>query len=131
MADVPSNSQVRPAVVHDLKTDSGPFWDLGRKKLLELRRDDRGYEVGDLLRLREHDRVAGEYLGGITWARVAHVQRGYGLQPGYVALSLDFDVIAPPEWRCDGGCHERGQDDCPLCSLEPERCCDGCLGGYA
>lgn len=113
--------------VHELKADSDPFRALAGGKLVELRQDDRGYQVGDYLRLREHDRVTDQYLGPVQWAQVTHVQRGYGLLPGYVALSLDLDVLAPARYRCDGSCHDLDGYECPRCCDEPSRMCNECL----
>lgn len=116
--------------VHELKTDPDPFAALHSGKRVELRRDDRpgGFQAGDYLRLREHDRATNGYLGGVSWAQVTHVQKGYGLLPGYVALSLNPDVLAPVEYRCDGCCHEAGRDeDCALCCQETQRMCADCL----
>ncbi|MFL7901502.1 ASCH/PUA domain-containing protein [Azospirillum argentinense] len=75
---------------HELKADPIPFGDVasGRKRC-EVRQDDRGYQVGDWLRLREHDRTAGAYSGREIIAEVTHIQRGYGLPDGLVVLSID------------------------------------------
>lgn len=58
-------------------------------KKVEMRLDDRGYAAGDELVLREWDRFGRFYTGRQTTRKVAHVGRGLGLAPGYVALSLE------------------------------------------
>ncbi|WP_395454651.1 DUF3850 domain-containing protein [Azospirillum melinis] len=78
------------ARIHELKADPTPFSDLvsGRKRA-EVRRDDRGYQVGDKLFLCEFDREAQAYSGRQCCARVTHIQRDYGLPDGLVVLSVD------------------------------------------
>jgi hypothetical protein len=59
-------------------------------KKAELRRDDRGFAVGDVLELREWDPYEEVYMG--RWIRlpVTHITKGgrCGLAEGYVMLSL-------------------------------------------
>lgn len=83
--------------VHDLKTWPVYFTALAEgRKTYELRRDDRGFEVGDVLRLREWDpRLDDDGLGGYTGREVrrvvTHVLRdapGLGLTDGFALLSL-------------------------------------------
>lgn len=75
---------------HELKIKSEYFqavWD-GRKKA-ELRKDDRGYKVGDILLLREVD--GDEYTGSALAVQVTHILRNcpeYGLADGYCILSI-------------------------------------------
>lgn len=74
---------------HDLKIWPEHFEALmlGTKKV-EIRLDDRGYQAGDILELREWDRFTMVYTHRQTTRRVSYVGRGLGLQDGYVALSL-------------------------------------------
>lgn len=84
---------------HELKSWPGQFqamWN-GRKRA-EYRRDDRHYEVGDLLDLREWDPDLGRYTGFRLQARVTHLVRGPDLAvpAGYAVLSievLDAEVV--------------------------------------
>lgn len=84
---------------HELKTDPEPFqatWD--GAKTFEIRKDDRGFAVGDKLHLRE-TRHSGakmeagdatlQYTGRVKNLRVLHILRGpvYGLQAGWAILS--------------------------------------------
>lgn len=75
---------------HELKADPIPFGAvvIGVKRC-EVRQDDRDYQVGDRLHLREHDRASGTYSGRECIAKVTHIQRGYGLPDGLVVLSID------------------------------------------
>lgn len=86
---------------HDLRCWPGPFAAvLDGSKPYEIRVDDRGYAVGDVLRLREWDpdqvphatrdyRPRG-YTGREVRRVVTHVLEAgtFGLRPGYVALGL-------------------------------------------
>lgn len=78
--------------IHELKADPTPFEDVySGRKTAEVRLDDRGYKVGDVLHLREHQRsglVGGKYTGRELRRRVTHIQHGYGLPEGVVVLSL-------------------------------------------
>lgn len=88
---------------HELKTDPEVFQAMiDGSKTYELRKDDRGYQVGDTLTLRE-TKYAGwqmhnnhplpncplEYTGRATGRIVTHILRGpiYGLAEGWAILS--------------------------------------------
>ena len=89
----------------ELKSDPGLFeLTLTGKKAWEIRFDDRGYGVEDVLRLRETRytgeemamRLSGtpkplEYTGREVFAVVTNVFRGtqYGLKVGWVILSVN------------------------------------------
>lgn len=58
-------------------------------KRAELRKDDRGYEVGDVLHLHEWD--GEKYTGNAITVTVTHILRRcstYGLMDGYCILSI-------------------------------------------
>lgn len=82
---------------HDLKTDSVPFQlALDEIKLWEIRRNDRDYQVGDHLVLQETQYTGAEmaegkpliYTGRAVDRVVTHVLSGYGLDEGWVILSV-------------------------------------------
>lgn len=86
--------------VHELKTDPEPFqavW--SGVKTYELRKNDRGFMVGDVLRLRETRHTGAqmqsgaplEYTGRSKTRRVSHILFGpvYGLEADWVILSLE------------------------------------------
>lgn len=79
------------SVTHGLKCDPVPFAALwSGDKTCEVRRDDRGFKVGDHLELWElAPELGGDARTGrrIT-ASVTHIQQGYGLGPGVVVMSL-------------------------------------------
>lgn len=84
---------------HELKTWPEHFQAISRgDKTLELRRNDRDFQVGDVLWLREWEPLTESYSGKDLRVRVTHVLLGgaFGLEPGYVALS-----ICPHVWPDD------------------------------
>jgi len=77
--------------IHDLKCWPGPFGAIARgTKCFEFRRDDRGFRVGDTLRLRMWNPVTEEYLGPICNVQVTYLLRGpdFGMPEGYCVMSL-------------------------------------------
>jgi ASC-1-like (ASCH) protein len=77
--------------LHELRTWPHFFeavWD-GRKTA-ELRRDDRGFAVGDIILLQEYEPTSGDYSGREILARVTHIvdSATFGLQDGHVMLSM-------------------------------------------
>lgn len=69
------------------------------RKPFEVRKDDRGFQVGDVLVLNEWTPEQG-YTGVMMGQRVTYVYRGEagGLQEGYVVMGLtDVDVEVPCE----------------------------------
>lgn len=78
--------------VHELKCWPEPFNAILRgEKRYEVRKDDRGFEVGDRLRLRAWDPSTGAYLGSDLFARVTYLSRGpdWGLPEGVVIMSIE------------------------------------------
>ncbi len=76
---------------HELKTWPeyfDPVYD-GRKRA-ELRRDDRGFAVGDVVHLREWEPMTQAYTGRELRATITHILRdGEWLTPGYVMFSIE------------------------------------------
>lgn len=77
-------------MIHDLKTWPEHFRDVRAGiKTAELRLNDRNYQPGDVLVLREYDPQAKEYTGEVETRTVTHVLAGeQWLQPGMVLLSM-------------------------------------------
>jgi hypothetical protein len=89
---------------HELKTWPEYFDAVARgDKPFEIRKDDRGFAVGDLLVLRKftiHGKAGQVYVTPEGWetrvpecadtirARVSYLLRGMGIAAGYVALGL-------------------------------------------
>lgn len=78
---------------HELKIDPAPFADLlSGAKTCEVRKDDRGFQVGDTLRL--HEREDGDFTGRVLERVISHIQRGYGLPDGICVLSYAHAEVA-------------------------------------
>ncbi len=76
--------------IHELKIKSIHFPDvLAHRKTHEVRFNDRNYQAGDCLNLREIDEN-GDYTGQEANAEVSHVLRGgqFGIAEGWCVLSL-------------------------------------------
>ncbi len=59
------------------------------EKTFDLRKNDRGYEIGDDVVFEEYRPGVGEYTGATTARRIVYVLREFeGLQPGYCILGL-------------------------------------------
>lgn len=83
---------------HELKTDPQVFDDVvDGRKTFEIRKDDRGFEVGDMLVLRKTKHTGAEmangaplkYLGAL-YVYVTYILRGpiYGLADGWVIMAI-------------------------------------------
>jgi hypothetical protein len=78
---------------HELKTWPGPFQAIvDGTKTFEFRRDDRGFEVGDILDLVEWDPHT-KYAVGPEYRRLRVVvtyvlAAGFGVPPGFVVMSI-------------------------------------------
>lgn len=77
--------------MHELKISHQYFSDIiCAGKRFELRKDDRGYKLGDTIRLREIEN--GEYTGAAIEFTIIYVLRDcpeYGLMSGYCILGFD------------------------------------------
>lgn len=76
-------------MIHELKILRPYFLAIytGRKHF-ELRKNDRGYEVGHVLKLHEWDNEKG-YSGHTINAEITYIiSEGFGLQPGFVCMSI-------------------------------------------
>jgi hypothetical protein len=77
-------------MTHRLKIMPEYFNDvIDKKKLFEIRKDDRNYEVGDLILLQEFK--SNKYTGREWLVQITHLLRDapqFGLQEGYVILSI-------------------------------------------
>lgn len=81
---------------HDLKVWF-PYFEAihSGRKTFELRRNDRDFQCGDELFLREWDQTAKCYSKSVVLAKVTHVLTDcpeWGLQPGFAILS--FTIIS-------------------------------------
>lgn len=80
-------------MIHELKTWPRFFQPLldGIKKF-ELREDDRNFQVGDILNLREYIPETSDYSGRfikfMVVYKLTHADFPKGIQPGYCILGL-------------------------------------------
>jgi len=77
---------------HELKLWPAPFDAVDRnEKRFEYRRDDRGFEVGDVLLLRCWDPAASVYTGRTLKRRVTYIARGpmFDIPLGYCIMSIE------------------------------------------
>lgn len=81
----------RVPIRHELKTWPEAFGDLlTRARSFEVRKDDRGYAVGDELYLREWNPKTSKYSGRFMMAIVTYILKGgrWGIEDGYVVMSI-------------------------------------------
>lgn len=137
---------------HELKTDPAVF-DAVEAGLMtvNIRKDDRGYRVGDVLCLRKTlytgaEMAAGKllhYVDGELDVMVSHILRGpiYGLQEGWVLLSIQRIDIAHRSGEnidrkytitasnpCSGSIHT--EQDSVLFLAKDKAFLEGALPGY-
>lgn len=90
-------------MIHQLKTWPEQFRALkSGHKTFELRKNDRPFAAGDIVRLREWEPAAAEYTGAVLDRYVSHIMVNSafgGLAEGYCILSLrEVDDPCP---KCD------------------------------
>lgn len=77
---------------HELKTWPRPYGAVveGQKRF-EYRLDDRGFECGDTILLREWDPDTGAYTGQYLMVRVTYIASGpdFGIRDGFVVMSIE------------------------------------------
>ena len=81
---------------HELKTDPKYYQGvIDGKKRFELRKNDRDFSIGDVLRLREYDPqreldpIMEKYTGRYCYVRVEYLLKGVmGLKYGYCILGI-------------------------------------------
>ena len=74
---------------HELKIYPKYFEDvISGKKKFEIRKNDRKYRVGDILKLKEWDNI--KYSGREARAEVIYLidDKFAGIQPGYVVMGI-------------------------------------------
>lgn len=103
---------------HELKTIQPHFEHVrSGAKSADIRRNDRGFAVGDVLFLREYDPAGDSYSGRFVEALVTHVLAEYeALAPGFVMLSIKTWSSGLYE---DGGSLVR---ECVTCGYAPCKC---------
>lgn len=73
-----------------------------RRKTAEIRRNDRGYKVGDIIEFAEWEPDRERYTGRLLQKKVTCITQTTGLCDGYVMLSLgDLDFPEPFFKNCN------------------------------
>lgn len=78
-------------MLHELKTYPKYFQEtIEGNKLFEIRKNDRNFQVGDVLLLKEWDNI--KYTGREVGAMIGYIldDKFIGLAEGYVALGLQI-----------------------------------------
>jgi len=75
-------------ITHELKIAPEYFKKvLSKEKTFEFRYNDRNYQVGDILKLKEYDN--GQYTGRETSVKITYILQNFkGLKPNYAILSI-------------------------------------------
>lgn len=76
--------------IHEIKIEQEYFeYVISGKKKFEIRKNDRNYEVGDILRLKEtaKDGESSYYTGDIYLAKIIYIT-DYAQQDGYVVMGI-------------------------------------------
>lgn len=89
MATLPSD--IKEYQIHDVKIANAFYDDVASgKKKFELRKNDRGYKVGDMLDMEEYK--AGESTGRHIMANIMYMLEDYaGLEEGYCILGIEVE----------------------------------------
>lgn len=80
------------AQTHELKICNEHFEDIWNGvKTFEIRRNDRNFQVGDELCLKEFNPETEKYTGSICHVKVKYILKGghFGLKKGYVIMSIE------------------------------------------
>ena len=76
--------------IHTLKTWPEFFEKIvSGDKTFEIRRNDRGFQVGHFLRLREFDPKLSEYSGRVAVCHVTYIT-DWGQPPGQIVMSINY-----------------------------------------
>jgi len=76
--------------VHELKIKQKYFIDiLISGKRFEIRKNDRGFQVGEILHLKAIDDDTNEYTGFEMFVKILYIHEGLGLQEGYACMSIE------------------------------------------
>lgn len=78
-------------MIHELKTWPQFFEAVATgKKTFEVRKADRQFAVGEVIRVREWDPASGEYTGRICHKAISYRLDGgqFGVETGYCVLGL-------------------------------------------
>lgn len=77
-------------MIHNIKCDPEYFGALKNgNKTFEVRLNDRNYQVGDFLNIKEFNREKQEYTGFVVLREITYVLKDYpAIDPDYVVLGV-------------------------------------------
>lgn len=107
--------RLEQAIAHELKCWRVPFQAiLDGRKAFEFRKNDRGYKVGDTLRLREWVYDDEAYTGREASALVTYMVEGpsFGVPEGYVVMSIAVPALAQRCKELEALVRELAQEPC-------------------
>ena len=81
-------------MVHDLKTWPVYFRRVfSGDKTFEVRKDDRDFQIGDFLNLKEYNPDTNEYTGKSVSVYITYILRGggFGIETGYCVMAIKVD----------------------------------------
>lgn len=83
--------------IHPLKTWPKFFREVASgTKNFEIRKNDRGFKVGDYLNLREYNPDSQRYTGHQLICEVRYILRnGFGVKKGYIAMAITNRSTSP------------------------------------
>lgn len=87
-------------MIHTLKTWPPHFREVvSGRKTFEVRKNDRGFQVGDVLRLMEYSPTLNHFTGATCVRTVTYILPGgaFGVADGHVVMALNEDGH---EWCC-------------------------------
>lgn len=104
---------------HELKTWSEFFIAiLSGEKKFEVRKNDRGYHVGDILILKEWDNFSSSYTGAILKVKVKFILHGgqFGIEEGYCVMSIE-KIPTPTQEICTDDDDAINFPNFPFCNI--------------
>lgn len=110
-------------MIHDLKTWPGVFHEVASgAKTFEIRYNDRNFQVGDLLLLREFDPEIEDYSGYTMTVRVTYILNLDSFLPcsGFVGMSIEEIALRRNPSGCCCKISEEGDRVIEACALHRE-----------
>jgi len=101
------------STTHELKTHPQPYFDVFTgEKPYEIRKNDRGYAVGDWLLLKQWEPVLLTYSGKQLWAYVTHLTPGgqWGLPAELCVLGIQLPETWTPRRLLQAICDDISKD---------------------
>lgn len=82
-------------MIHELKTWPEYYLAIARgQKTFEVRKNDRGFAVGDILKLRHWDPATEQYNGRYVYQEITYLLEGgrFGIKEGFVVMGIRFRI---------------------------------------